>query len=267
MRFRCYTQSERAPKIVAAGIKRDWMDDTIKRSAYRCTPMTIANSGGWEILLPFSFVAHWNGGPHRDDLRIELPDGRHDADHFVSSHFGNGVLTFVTGYLFQTEPGWTVSARGAPNWPKDGIMPLEGTMETDWLPFPFAMNWIFTRPGSVSFTQGEPFCFITLVPPFDLESIIPEIRPLKSNPALYAEYDAWRRSRKKFNAGIFRSDPATLKQGWQRNYVDGKTMLGSPASSYHKIKRRVADPVVVNEDYSSANDSSPQIGDPIKPKP
>jgi len=43
---------------------------------------------------------------------------------------------------------------GPPNWPKDGVYPLSGLVETDWLPFPFTMNWQMTRAGSVSFSAG-----------------------------------------------------------------------------------------------------------------
>ena len=38
------------------------------------------------------------------------------------------------------------------------MQPLVGLIETDWLPFPFTMNWVFTRPGRVRLEKGEPFC-------------------------------------------------------------------------------------------------------------
>jgi hypothetical protein len=41
------------------------------------------------------------------------------------------------------------------NSPKDGIAPLTGVIETDWLPYPFTMNWQMTRPGSVRFDKDE----------------------------------------------------------------------------------------------------------------
>lgn len=252
MKFRCYQLEERVPEIVPAGFKRAWMDETKNHSAYRCTPMTIANSSGWEILLPRSFTVHWNGGPEREDIKIEPSD---DADYFkflASSHFGGGVLTFLTGYLFQTDPGWTILARGAPNWPKDGITALEGLIESDWLPFPFAMNWLFTKPGTVEFKKGEPYCFITPIPQLDLEHLVPEIHSIKSNPELHAELQAWQVSRKDFNNKLFQHDQETLKKGWQRNYLTGKTMLDTPASRYHMTKRRVPDPVIVDSHNSSS---------------
>lgn len=246
MRFRCYRQREPAPEIVPASHKREWMDQTPNKFAYRCTPMTVANASGWEILLQCSFVAHWNGGPQREDIQIEALEGTDRLDNVVGSHFGGGVLTFFTGYLFQTDPGWTISARGAPNWPKDGIIPLEGLIETDWLPFPFAMNWLFTRPGSVVFEKGEPFCFITPIPPFDIEDLLPEIVSIESNPPLQAELKAWAKSRKEFNDKLFQHDPETLKTGWQRNYFFGRTMLDTAATQFHTNKRRVREPVTLH---------------------
>ena len=42
-------------------------------------------------------------------------------------------------------------AMGPPNHVKDGIQPLVGLVETDWLPFPFTMNWHLhpARPGAL----------------------------------------------------------------------------------------------------------------------
>jgi hypothetical protein len=80
---------------------------------------------------------------------------------------------------------------GSPNHVKDGIQPLAGLIETDWLPFPFTMNWIFTRPGTVKFEKGEPFCFITLTEHKKVEQFQPVIRTLESNPVMKGQFDAW----------------------------------------------------------------------------
>ena len=64
-----------------------------------------------------------------------------------------------------------------------------GLVETDWLPFPFAMNWRFTD-HCACFEQGEPFCFFTLVEDKKLEDIDVVFRSLDGNPDLKAQYDA-----------------------------------------------------------------------------
>jgi hypothetical protein len=136
----CYPTEPDPPRIVAARADRDWMDATDARFAYRCTPLAIANASGWELLLPFSFDATWMGGAERSAILIHSHDGDPRCARMVTSHFGNGVLTFHTGWLFRTPPGWAVWARGSPNSSKRNIAPLEGIVETDWLPFTFTMN-------------------------------------------------------------------------------------------------------------------------------
>ena len=41
------------------------MDAFPDRHAYRCVPMTVANTHGWELLVPASFEVEWNGGSRR----------------------------------------------------------------------------------------------------------------------------------------------------------------------------------------------------------
>jgi hypothetical protein len=244
MRLICYVLG-RALKMVAAGTRRKWMDETPVKYAYRCIPLTFANGSGWELLSPCTFSASWNGGSRLEDIYFEALDGYPYLRDHVCSHFGSGIITIHPGFLMQTEPGWGLTARGSPNMPKDGIHALEGLIETDWLPFTFTMNWIFTRPGRVVFEKDEPLCFVQPVQHMALDDIQPEISSLNSNPVMKAEYEAWSASRNQFNAGLKARDPEIMKQGWQKGYVRGKSKLGTLAPETHMKKRRLQDPVKV----------------------
>ncbi len=237
----CYRTEENPPKLVAARPDRQWMDLTDQRYAYRCIPLSIANASGWEILLPGSFSATWTGGNLTADIQIRPIGDPAQISTRVVSHFGHGVLTFHTGYLFRTSPGWALWCRGAPNTIKHGIVPLDGLVETDWLPFPFTMNWRFTRPGTVRFEEGEVFCFITPVPHAIYEGIEPVIKSLADDPELQAAYQGWSESRTDFNASLARNEPETVKQGWQRHYVKGAAPQGE-AASFHLSRRRLKPP-------------------------
>ena len=67
----------------------------------------------------------------------------------MKSHFSHGVITFHTRLpVPHAQPGWSMwTVSGPPNHIKDGVQPLTALVETDWLPFPFTMNWIFTPAG------------------------------------------------------------------------------------------------------------------------
>jgi hypothetical protein len=48
----CYLQPGWASTIRPASATRDWMDRTQSSFAYRCLPLNVANSHGWESLAP-----------------------------------------------------------------------------------------------------------------------------------------------------------------------------------------------------------------------
>jgi hypothetical protein len=225
-------------EIRPAPVDRDWMDRTSQRFAYRCLPLNIANAHGWEILCPSGFVSVWNGDDDLASVSI-LPDT--DGPAPAVSHFGHGVLTFHTPCLFRTEPGFDLMVQGPINRPKDAIAALSGVIETDWSPYSFTMNWIFTRPGMpIRFEKGEPFCHIFPIRRGDLDAVAPEIRLLSSNPALQAQHDAWSASRERFNADLLRPGSEAEAEKWQRAYYRGVV----PASDHvqteaHRTRLRI----------------------------
>ena len=242
--LKCFKVDADPPKLVPARGERDWMDASSDRFAYRCIPLSIANASGWELLCPFAIEATWHGGARPADVTVtaEVPKDR--LDRFAVAHFGEATLTFHTGYIFQTSPGWALWARGIPNTSKRNIAPLEGLVETDWLPFSFTMNWRFTRTGRVRFEAGEPFCFVTPIPHGTLDQIQPEILELDADPDLRAGFESWSASRNDFNRKLAELEPATVKQGWQRNYVQGRSPSGESALGFHISKRKLKTPIV-----------------------
>ena len=242
MKLTCYTVEDPPPPLIAARPDRDWMDEFSQRHPYRCLPLVMANTTGWEILCPCDFTATWNGRPAAGDIRIDADDGYPSLNRFAASHFTHGVLTFHTGYLFRTEPGWDLWTGGPPNHIKDGIQPLIGIVESDWLPFPFTMNWHFTRPGMVNFRKGEPFCFIMPVPHASVEQFEPVLKRLDSEPELKAEYQAWHDSRTNFLQKLGDRDEETMRQKWQRHYYKGESPTGAVEADNHIHRRRLSQP-------------------------
>jgi hypothetical protein len=243
MELEIYPTVDRPPEIVPGRPQRAWMDRFVDRHPYRCLPLSMANTSGWELLNPVAFTAEWNGGVYQDDIKL-TPDRPHPDFHLhVKSHFTHGVLTFHAGYLFRTPPGWSMLVQGPPNHVKDGIQPLAGLVETDWLPFPFTMNWHFTRPGKVRFEKGEPFCFITLLQDQALTQFQPVIRSLDRNPDLKGQYEVWQKHREEFNKRIFREDPEATREAWQRYYFRGEFPEDvGPKPQHHVNKRRLKTP-------------------------
>lgn len=240
MELICYTYSDWKPRIRPGVPRRDWMDATPESYAYRCLPLSIANSHGWEVLAPCGFSARWNGGPAPEDVRIEADPGASRED-IPEALFGSGTLTFHIAGIIRTPPGWDLWAGGPPNAMKDGIAPLSGIVETDWSPFTFTMNWRFTRPDhSIRFEENEPFAFLFPLQRGQVEQFIPRVAPIEEAPELKAQFEEWSRSRDAFQERM-RTDPPSLPADkWQKFYYRGLDASGCPHISEHRIKVKPA---------------------------
>lgn len=237
-----YRIHDKPVKVRPGSTARNWMDLTDQSFAYRCLPLTIANACGWELLLPCDVEAEWNGGRELSDLTVtvnadELANGR-----VAASHFGHGIITFHTGFVIRTQAGTATLVRGAPNWPRPGISPLEGIVETDWLNFSFTMNWVFTAPGRVRFQAGEPFCFLMPVDLAAMESMEPQIRPIDEAPDVAAGFREWADLRKDFNKRLAAHDPQAVKDRWQKWYTRGVLPTGEAAPATHRSKLTLRPP-------------------------
>ena len=242
LKFDLYQIDPSAPTIRPADQVREWMEATAG-FAQRCLPLTIANTSGWEFLCPVGFSATWDGGPTKHSLTVQYDEPT--PMRFVTSHFGSGIITLHPGYLIQTDSGIDTQVMGTPNHIKDGVQALTGVVATDWLPFPFTMNWKMTRPGTIRFEKGEPFCFVTLLAPTaNVAACQPRILPLAANPDLAAEYAAYAQSRSNFNARLEAGEASAIKEKWQRTYTKGQTATGRTAPEHHTTKRRMKAPIV-----------------------
>ncbi len=234
MKLEAYVMDGHNLNIHPAPLHREWMNNTHQRHAYRCLPLNIANAFGWEILCTDGFTAEWNGGTQLVDLKV-------NSDFFPisASHFGHGILTFYVPCLFRTDFGVNLMAQGPTNYPKDGIAPLSGVIETDWAPYTFTMNWIFTRPGRIRFEKDEPFCHVFPVNCTQLENIRPKLCPLSTNPELKSEFDTWSASRNKFNEDLKEPGTEAREKGWQKGYYKGQVPSGDKVECEHRTKLRL----------------------------
>jgi hypothetical protein len=240
MDLKCFVYPGWEPKIRPGAARRDWMDGSPESFAYRCLPLTIANSHGWEILNPCACEVVWNGGPAAEDV-VVTPDPGASPRAVPVALFGLGTVTFHIEGIFRTPPGWNLWAGGPPNMVKDGAGPLSGVIETDWSPFTFTMNWKLTRPRHpVRFELDEPICFIFPVERKTVESVAPRFVAMGDDPALKAAFEAWSQSRDAFQARMRQHPPATPAEKWQKFYYRGTDVSGHCPITDHQSKLRAA---------------------------
>lgn len=214
------------------------MTDSPESYAYRCLPLNIADSHGWEVLCPCDFAARWTGGVGAGDVELNIRSNRHDASTPISL-FGLGTITFHIQGLFRTSPGWNLWVGGSPNYVKDGIAPLTGIVETDWSPFTFTMNWKLTRPGHwVEFSEGEPICFFFPLRRDDIAQVTPRFERMADHPEDMEQFRLWSESRNDFHDQMRRNPPMSPADKWQKLYYRGTDMRGQ-ACPGHVAKLRL----------------------------
>jgi|GEM_PF-1216722 len=151
------------PTIRQATPRRDWMDDTYNKHAYKCLPLTEANVNGWELVLQQDVVVQWDGvGVPQvlsgQTMSFEIDGHSYERDIVMPSIVG--IMSFCVGWTFHTPPGIETWISGSPNLFIDGAVPLTANIPSDWWPDEFNMNWKITKVGSpVTFPAGSPFMF------------------------------------------------------------------------------------------------------------
>jgi len=217
--------------IVPAGGKRDWMDATQDKFAYRCLPLVMANQAGWVVTCPLDVVATWNGKAEPRGVTLHFPTGEGELKNHITAHFGSGIVTFSLPWLFRTTRGYGLWVRGPSNTVKDNAVALDGIVETDWAPYTFTMNWKIQRRNSdVFFKKGEPICLLVPYPLDLLESTEPELKHLDDDLLLKEDFYHFAARR----SGNINRLKATGEGEWAMDYMRGHLPDGTEVTTHRK---------------------------------
>jgi len=204
------------------------MDTTPARYAYRCIPLTAANSMGWEILNPVDAEITWQGKDQGDQLEIKTSAN----DPFgPKPHFGSGTVTWYIPFLFRTPPDCGLLVTGPANQDKNFAVPLDAFIRTDWLPFPFTMSWRLTEANkNVKFKAGEAICRILPYPLALLNDMEMDICELNDDPEFLEQVNQWNKERQGNYVKQREAEQQWAKDGhkpelkelWNSNYAKGQ---------------------------------------------
>lgn len=221
--------------------RRDWMNSTTGAFAYHCMPLVIANEHAWGVPAPSGFEADWNGGQSASDLKIYM-DNPKEEDTWALSHFGNGVLTINVDFVLKTDRGISTYIRGIPNYFKKGIQPLDAIVETDWLPFTFTYNYLFTEPGRVRFEKDELLFSFFPIRRAWIESFDIIEKDIRDNEEFYNQYKQYDQSREQVLNEERDSQKDKPFQKFYRNAKDPEGKSYQPFMHQKQIKLKKPKP-------------------------
>jgi hypothetical protein len=174
-------------EIVPLSIHRDWMANSREKYAYKCLPLNIANQYGWAVLSPVDFSVSWYGGANEDSVEVTSGDPNF-SEHLVISHFGEGTFTLQLDFIIKTPENYSTYIRGIPNKPDKILKPLDAIVETDWLPYTFTYNFMFTDTGIVDFKKGDPLLCFFPIERNSVENFVLSEQPLTDNAEMSDDY-------------------------------------------------------------------------------
>jgi hypothetical protein len=124
-------------KIEPMSIKRDWMDVTSEKHAYRCFPVTQANVVGWNISCTQDIVFTWDGINDQTDQHITItsPEGSYAGR-------GQSTVSLNTSLVFRTDPDVSILTINPVNYFNEDFETLSNLISTSFYdnPLPLAIK-------------------------------------------------------------------------------------------------------------------------------
>jgi hypothetical protein len=208
--------------IVPLTAKRNWMNQTKDKFAYKCLPLTIANQYGYAVLSPADFTIDWWGGSSGESVDFEITsDDEHMANYF-HHYFGEGTFTIHLDFILKTPEGFSTYIRGVPNETKKGITSLDAVVETDWLPFTFTYNFLITEPGSYTFKKNEPLFTFFPIERNTVEKFSIQEDRIETDQVFFKDFQDYEKARTKAIDAM----PNDKKTRFQLFYRDGVKASG-----------------------------------------
>jgi hypothetical protein len=152
----CQNQSV---NIKQTRIKRDWMEETAEKHAYKCFPISLANTIGYELSLPIDVTFVWDGISDSSPEHIKILSG----EEFIQNSRANATVSFKTGIVIKSDSNISFLHMPVPNMFNDSYQTFTSIISTSFFDqeFPSAIK-ILKPDKAITIKANEPFA--TLVP-------------------------------------------------------------------------------------------------------
>jgi len=154
MQVKAYKNPSTRVVIEQTKVKREWMDNTAEAHAYKCFPVTLANTVGWSISFMDDIEFIWDGISEAEDSHVQILK---DPGFICSTSRANGTISFYSGIFFETDENTTMLQIVPPNYFIDGATPFTTLMSTSFYTEAIPIAWKITRPNTkITIPAGTP---------------------------------------------------------------------------------------------------------------
>lgn len=145
--------------ISPMSIKRDWMDVTPDKHAYRCFPVTQANMVGWNLSCDEDIVFTWNGVTDTTSETVKILKG----DHLSYTGRGQATISINTGLIFKTDQDLSMLTISPVNYFNEDFETMSSLISTSFYrnPLPLAIK-ATSANKEITIKAGTPIA--TIIP-------------------------------------------------------------------------------------------------------
>jgi len=179
-----YKISDNAANIAPLSAKRDWMDATAEKHAYRCFPLTLSNQLGWGLSFPEDITFMWDGQitTYPDNVKVLA------GEKYCKTSRGHAVINFETDLIFRTDPNYTLLSFPVPNQFVDGAQAVTTLLSSSFFEGPLTVAWKITKPFSpITIKANEPFIAIMPISLTELNNSTANMYPGHMAPTIERE--------------------------------------------------------------------------------
>lgn len=212
-----------AINIEPTTLRRDWMDETWQQHAYRCFPLQLGNTIGYQLSLPVDLKFRWNGIFNESGDNVEVLSGR----KYIYTTRGHATISIKTGITFKTPENITMLQIPAPNFFNPDYQAFTTLVSTSWYyqELPSAIR-ILSFNKDIVIKAGEPYATLIPISLGQLQNIELELKDY-----VYTEKDAEYNNRR--NDAFEEIRKQNKWTDWYRNAIDFEgNVLGK-----HEVKQ------------------------------
>lgn len=174
-----YKTSNVTANIQPLSAKRDWMDDTYEKHAYRCFPITLSNQFGWGLSFSEDITFMWDGVTSTSADNVKVLQGQ----EYCETGRGHATINFKTNLRFVTDKNYSLLSFPVPNSFTDGAQAITSILSSSFFEGPLPVAWKITRPFTpITIKANTPFIAIMPISLTDLNNSVASIDEERNAP-------------------------------------------------------------------------------------
>ena len=191
-------------------VKRDWMDETPDGHAYRCFPVTMANTIGWTLSCPVDVSFIWDGKIDTTPDRVKILSG----EQYCYTGRGQGSVSFNTGLILKSEKNVSVLSITPQNYFYEDFEVMSSLISTSFfnVDFPLAIK-VKIPNKEIIIKAGTP---IATIIPISLTSLKDESIEINN----FISTDEYRDKLKKYGDAAQVINQSGNWTDWYRDAID-----------------------------------------------